>query len=71
MKKILLLLFCFIVIDGSYGQLKNIAGIKKLNGIWVSVDDRKYWITIKGAVWKEYYDRKRTATLTFRVNKNY
>lgn len=70
MKKILLLLFSFIVIHQSYGQQKNKVDIKKLTGSWVSVDDTKYWITIKGAVWKEYYDMKRTATLTFSVNKN-
>lgn len=70
MKKNLLLIFSLIVICQSYGQIRTRFDIKKLNGSWVSADDKKYWITIKGKVWKEYYDNKRTATLSFTVSKN-
>ncbi|MDB5198204.1 MAG: hypothetical protein JWO92_167 [Chitinophagaceae bacterium] len=51
-------------------QKKKNIDFKKLNGSWISVDDKKYRITIKGSIMQEYYGREKTAVLNFKVNKN-
>ena len=54
----------------SYAQVKKSIDLKKLNGTWVSTEDKKYWVVIKGLVMQEYYDKEKTAVLNFRIYSN-
>lgn len=54
----------------SFGQVKKNIDLKKLNGNWISLDDKKYHIVIKSLSWEDYYGREKTAVLNFKINKN-
>ncbi len=69
MKYILAILFTFII-TFSFGQAKTNLDLKKLNGSWISTDDKNYHITIKDATWKDYYEKNVTTVLDLKINKN-
>lgn len=70
MKYILTVLFILCIGLCAHAQAKKNIVLKKLTGTWVSTEDKKYRVIIKGSIMQEYYDKEKTAVLRFRIHRN-
>ncbi len=68
--KTLLTIISFIILFAASAQKKNSIDLKKLDGNWISADDKRYHINIKGSAWIDYYGKEKNFSLAFTITKN-